>query len=87
MLPKRSRKGTHERLCGQRFWELIFGGNEELYRDIIEPLGHLALERNEEAKRLYIENLNTLTADFVNRFCDGGVINWNQLIRFNSGKD
>jgi Type II restriction endonuclease EcoO109I len=79
-------KGTHLRLCGQRFWELISGGNESLYRDIIEPLGHLAKERNEEIDQLCSEKLNLFTAAFVDRFCDAGVINWDRLIKFNSGK-
>src|SRR3989338_2079224 len=31
-------KGDYLKLCGQRFWEFI-SGNENLYTDIIEPLG------------------------------------------------
>jgi len=79
-------KGTHIKLCGQRFWELISGGKTNLYRDIIEPLGYLAKERNAEIDRLYSEKLNVFTAAFVERFCDNGVINWDRLIKFNSGK-
>ena len=79
-------RGTHLKLCGQRFWELISGGDESLYRDIIEPLGYLAKERNEEIDLLYSEKLNIFTAAFVDRFCDEGVINWDKLICFNSGK-
>jgi len=30
--------------------------------------------------------LNELTAAFVERFCDDGIINWERLINFNSGK-
>ncbi len=79
-------KGTHMRLCGQRFWEFVSGGNEPLFRDIIEPLGHLAKERNEAIDLLSTEKLNVFTASFVERFCDAGVINWDRLILFNSGK-
>jgi hypothetical protein len=79
-------KGTHLKLCGQRFWELISGNDTELYRRIIEPLGHMAKERNDEIDLLRDEKLNVFTAAFVDRFCDGGVINWDRLIRFNSGK-
>ncbi len=78
-------KLTHFKLCGQRFWKLISGGSEELYRDLIEPLGHLAKERNEEIDLLCSEKLNVFTAAFVVRFCDDGVINWNRLVQFNSG--
>ncbi|MBF0606661.1 MAG: cytosolic protein [Magnetococcales bacterium] len=80
-------KGTHLKLCGQRFWEFISGGNETLYRDIIEPLGHQAKQRNDEIELLCGEKLNLFTAAFVDRFCDGGIINWDRLIMFNSGKN
>lgn len=79
-------KGTHDKLCGQRFWELISAGEDSLYRDIIEPLGYLAKERSEEIELLCSEKLNVFTAAFVDRFCDEGIINWERLIRFNSGK-
>lgn len=79
-------KGTHSKLCGQRFWELISGGNGMLYRDIIEPLGHHAKERSDEIELLCSEKLNLFTAAFVDRFCDEGIINWDRLILFNSGK-
>jgi hypothetical protein len=79
-------KGTHFKLCGQRFWELISNGDQNLYREIIEPLGYLARERNDEIALIYSEKLNLFTAAFVDRFCDGGVINWDRLIKFNSGK-
>jgi len=80
----RPHKGTHQKLCGQRFWELISGGNETLYRDIIGPLGKEAHDRNEHIRRVISEKLNVFTAEFVRRFCDDGVINWDKLIRFNS---
>jgi hypothetical protein len=79
-------KGTHRKLCGQRFWELISGGNVDLYQDLIEPLGHLAKERGEEIEEICSEKLNIFTAAFVDRFCDEGVINWQRLIKFNSGR-
>jgi len=37
-------KGDYIKLCGQRFWEFI-SGNENLYTEIIEPLGHRAKEQ------------------------------------------
>ena len=45
-------KGTYFKYCGQRFWEFI-GGNENIYIDIIEPLGHKAKERNENYLKQY----------------------------------
>ena len=40
-------KGDYFKYCGQRFWEFI-SGNEELYIQIIEPLGTKAKEKNDE---------------------------------------
>ena len=79
-------KTTHRKLCGQRFWELLSGGDENLYRKLIEPLGHQARERAEALDEQRTAKLNLFTAAFVERFCDAGVINWDRLISFNSGK-
>jgi len=40
-------KGDYFKYCGQEFWELI-SGNNNLYLEIIEPLGHKSKERNNE---------------------------------------
>lgn len=80
-------KGTHLKLCGQRFWELISGGDENLFRDIITPLGHLGKERNDELDLISSKKLNILTGAFIEKFCISGVIDWDSLIRFNSGKN
>lgn len=80
-------KGTHLKLCGQRFWELISDGNETLYRDIIEPLAHQAKEKNDALDLLYTAKLNLFTQAFVERFCNDGIIDWDRLIQFNSGKE
>ena len=79
-------KDTHQRLCGQRFWSFISGGNDDLFRELIEPLGHQADARARDLKFAYDAKLNQLTATFVEQFCDEGVINWDRLIRFNSGR-
>lgn len=78
-------KGTHQKLCGQRFWELISGGSATLYTDIIEPIGHLAKEKNEALDELYAAKLNDFTAQFVTRFCRNGLIDWMKLVEYNSG--
>lgn len=77
-------KGDYFKLCGQRFWELI-SGNEKLYIDIIEPIGHKAKEKNEEFAENYAQIINKLTLEFSQKFCDDGVINWGKLVEYNSG--
>lgn len=79
-------KGDFFKYCGQRFWEFI-SNDEHLYIDIIEPLGNQAKARNDEFNILYTKTINKFTKAFVNEFCnDDGEINWNKLVKFNSGK-
>ncbi len=78
-------KEGYLKLCGQRFWELI-SGNENLYIDIIEPIGHTAKQKSEEFVIAYSKVLNNLTYEFSKDFCDDGILNWEKLLKFNSGK-
>lgn len=79
-------KGDYRKLCGQRFWEFI-SGNEKLYLDIIEPLGHKAKERNEAFMQSYAKVVNKFTRDFSNEFCrDDGSIDWAKIVEVNSGR-
>jgi hypothetical protein len=78
-------KGDYLKLCGQEFWEFI-SGNDRLFVDIIEPLGNKAKERNEEFFVEYSRILNLFTQEFMDNFCEDGRIDWDKLVRFNSGK-
>jgi len=78
-------KGDYFKYCGQKFWSFI-SENENLYIDIIEPLGHKARERNEEFQKSYTQMINKFTKQFSNDYCnDSGEIDWEKLVRFNSG--
>jgi hypothetical protein len=78
-------KGDYFKYCGQDFWAFI-SGNESLYLEIIEPLGHKAHERNNEFQKSYIQMINKFTRQFANEFCgSNGEIEWEKLVRFNSG--
>ncbi|HFC09296.1 MAG TPA: cytosolic protein [Chloroflexi bacterium] len=77
-------KGDYLKLCGQRFWEFI-SGNERLYLDIIEPLGHQAKQRNAVFQQAYAQLINRLTRDFLQDFCHAnGLIDWEKLVAFNA---
>lgn len=79
-------KGDYFKFCGQVFWEFI-SGNSDLYKEIIEPLGYRAKQRNDEFVHSYSQMINKFTRDFANEFClDNGDIDWNKLVEFNSGK-
>ncbi len=77
-------KGNYQKLCGQMFWEFI-SGNDNLYTDIIEPLGHKAKEMNEQFLEAYPQVVNKFTLEFMNEFCINGKIIWEELVKFNSG--
>ena len=79
-------KGDYLKFCGQRFWEFI-SGDENLYIDIIEPLGHKAKEKNELFQGEYAKVINKFTLEFSKEYCapDGSIL-WTTLVQFNSGK-
>lgn len=83
---KQTHKDGYLKICGQEFWEFI-SGNNNLYLEIIEPLGHKAKQKNEEFYAAYCQIINQFTAQFMVDFCKNGVIDWEILIKFNSEKN
>ena len=78
-------KGDYFKYCGQRFWEFI-SGDKNLYKNIIEPLGHRAKEKNEAFGESYAKMINKFTREFANEFCEeSGGIDWGKFVDFNSG--
>lgn len=79
-------KGDYLKLCGQQFWDFISGDNN-LYTDIIEPLGHQAKLKNEQFSEEYAKVINKFTAEFMGKFCDAeGNILWKEIVKFNSAE-
>ena len=77
-------KGEYFKYCGQSFWNFI-SGNDNLFTEIIEPLGYKAKEKNDDFLKLYAQRINLFTTEFGNKFCDKiGNIDWDKLVRFNS---
>lgn len=76
-------KGDYQKLCGQRFWYFV-SGNENLYVDLIEPLGHKAKQKNDNFHKAYVRLINLFSQEFMNEFYDDGQINWAKLVEFNS---
>ncbi|MCP4425651.1 MAG: cytosolic protein [Chloroflexi bacterium] len=73
------------KVVGQNFWYLI-SENEDLYTDIIEPIGYRAKEHNEAFSSEKARVTNQFTREFIDRFCDDdGAIDWIKLVEFNSG--
>lgn len=79
-------KGDYLKLCGQKFWEFI-SGDDNLYTDIVEPLGHQAKERNEQFMQEYAKVINKFTYEFIEEFCDAdGNVLWEKIVKFNSAE-
>lgn len=77
-------KNHFDKYCGQAFWSFL-SGDDDLYLNIVRPLGHNAQKRNDEFNKSYAKLLNRATTDFTQRFCDdSGAIDWNKLVAFNS---
>lgn len=78
------KRQNYSKLCGQRFWEFI-SGDEDLYLQIIEPLGHKAKQKTDEFSEAYSAILNRFTQEFIQYFCyNDGSINWYTLLKHNS---
>ena len=77
-------KGDYHKFCGQVFWEFI-SGNDQLYKEIVEPLGYLSQEKNDAYSKSYAQKINLFTKELANDFFkDNGEIDWNKLLEYNS---
>jgi hypothetical protein len=77
-------KGDYYKYCGQKFWEFI-SGNQNLYTELIEPLGYKAKDRNDDFMKSYSQMINKFIKEFTTDFCDeNGSIDWDKLIKLNS---
>ena len=81
---RNSDKGDYFKYCGQEFWKFI-SGEEDLFIEIIEPLGYKAKEKNETFMKSYAQMLNKFTKEFTADYCkESGEIDWEKLVKFNS---
>ena len=53
-------KGEYLKLCGQRYWEFI-SGDENLYLEMIKPLGQQVKEKDEQFEEKYAQKVNEMT--------------------------
>ena len=73
------------KIVGQSFWHFI-SEDVNLYKDIVEPIGHRAKQHNDEFREARRGLVNKLAAELTQRFCDDrGIIDWPKLVEFNSG--
>ena len=82
-----SNKRIYRTLCGQAFWEELTG-DSEFYIKII----HAMKDYPKQHRAIYDEEwnkaVNRFTKAFLNEFSvEDGSIDWDKLLRFNSGKE
>ena len=78
-------KHGYMKIVGQSFWHFL-SGDENLYTEIVDPIGYMAEQRNEDFAGKKSALVNRLSIDFTQRFCDQeGYIDWPRLVEFNSG--
>ena len=77
-------KDNYLKLCGQDFWYLI-SNDSDMYHQIVEPLGTLAKERNDEFNEAYGRALTRFTRQFTDEFCAAdGAIDWPRIVDLTS---
>ena len=82
---KTSHLRGYMKVVGQNFWYLI-SNDQNLYTEIIEPVGYKAKEHNETFLKKRSTVANVFTKKFIDEFCEpSGAINWVKLVEFNSG--
>lgn len=74
----------HLKIVGQNFWYLI-SNNEQLYTEIVEPIGYEAQHHNTVFLEQKAQVINQLTQTLITDFCIDGVIDWEKIVRLNSG--
>ena len=81
----RGRPTIYRELAGQDFWYELTG-DKEFYIKIIQYMGNKPEDYLEKYRESYDKACNRLIKQFTVKFCDDdGSINWDELVRFNSG--
>lgn len=87
---KKKTKEGHEKfyieLAGKDFWEWLTG-DTDFYTKIINYMGNRPDEFLKEFEEAYCKAENRMIREFTLKYCDDyGAINWDVLIKFNSGE-
>lgn len=85
---KKVRAGSekfYQELAGKAFWEWLTG-DAEFYTKIIEFMGDRPDEYAKQFEEAYARAENRMVREFTVKYCkEDGSINWETLIKFNSG--
>lgn len=82
---KPGKEKFYRELAGKDFWHWLTG-DSEFYVKIIRFMGTRPDEYAKEFEKAYTKAENRLLREFMLKYCDAdGAIDWDALIRFNSG--
>ncbi len=83
----KGRPTIYRELAGQDFWSELTG-DPEFYIKIIQYMGNKPEQYLQKYRKSYNKASNRLIKQFTANFCDDdGGIDWDKLVRFNSGYD
>jgi Type II restriction endonuclease EcoO109I len=73
-------------VAGQSLWEELTG-DPDFYIKIITAMGDKPQQHLAEYQKAFAAAINRFTKEFIEEFCfDDGTINWEKIVRFNSGR-
>ncbi len=76
---------SYYKICGQAFWELI-SGDDQLYKNIIQPLDKEVKKRDGAFKDLYVRKINEMTKDVIELFYTKNNLDWDKIVDYVSKK-
>ena len=71
----------YQKICGQKFWELVSGDNE-LYKKLIQPLDKEVKKRDDLFKETYINKVNEMTKDLIELFYTKNKLDWDKIVEY-----
>ncbi|HUV06032.1 MAG TPA: PmeII family type II restriction endonuclease [Armatimonadota bacterium] len=83
---ERGGKRIYSTLSGEAFWEEITG-DPDFYLKLIRLMRSYPATHKEKYQAEWTTTVNRFTQEFLNSFSKGGKIDWEKLVRFNSGRD
>lgn len=83
---KQSVSSDYREIAGQAFWEELTG-DPDFYVKIIGAMEDKPQQHAIEYRKAFDAALNRFTKQFIDEFCfEDGTIDWEKIVRFNSGK-
>jgi hypothetical protein len=84
---KNKSKGNFREIAGQTLWEELTG-DPEFYLKLIDLMDHRPQEHRPTYEEEFGKAMNRFVREFTEEFCtEDGSIRWEELVKFNSGKE